>query len=82
MPLVELQRMICLNGINHVVPLSVSSFVVIVMNNYLLIILFDSKSSTYLELTNFMVVRFLLGNSPASEFDMQTFQNTLSVPSS
>jgi len=28
------------------------------------------------------VVRFLLGNSPASEFYMPTFQNTLSVPSS
>ena len=28
------------------------------------------------------VVRFLLGNSPASEFYMSTFQNTLSVPSS
>jgi hypothetical protein len=25
---------------------------------------------------------FLLGNSPASEFYMQTFRNTLSVPSS
>jgi len=28
------------------------------------------------------VVRFLLGNSPASEFYMPTFRNTLSVPSS
>jgi hypothetical protein len=28
------------------------------------------------------VVCFLLGNSPASEFYMPTFQNTLSVPSS
>jgi hypothetical protein len=27
-------------------------------------------------------VRFLLGNSPASEFYMPTFRNTLSVPSS
>jgi len=27
-------------------------------------------------------VCFLLGNSPASEFYMPTFQNTLSVPSS
>ena len=29
-----------------------------------------------------IVVRFLLGNSPVSEFYMPTFQNTLSVPSS
>jgi len=28
------------------------------------------------------VVCFLLGNSPASEFYMPTFRNTLSVPSS
>ena len=28
------------------------------------------------------VVYFLLGNSPASEFSMPTFRNTLSVPSS
>jgi len=28
------------------------------------------------------VVRFLLGNSPASEFYMPTFRNTLCVPSS
>jgi len=28
------------------------------------------------------VVSFLLGNSPASEFYMPTFRNTLSVPSS
>jgi gamma-glutamylcysteine synthetase len=28
------------------------------------------------------VVCFLLGNSPASEFYMSTFRNTLSVPSS
>ena len=28
------------------------------------------------------VVYFLLGNSPASEFYMPTFRNTLSVPSS
>jgi len=28
------------------------------------------------------VVCFLLGNSPASEFYMLTFRNTLSVPSS
>ena len=28
------------------------------------------------------VVGFLLGNSPASEFYMLTFRNTLSVPSS
>jgi hypothetical protein len=54
MPLVELQRIIGLNGINHVTSVSVSSFTVIVMNNYLLMILFDSKSSTYLELSNFM----------------------------
>jgi len=30
----------------------------------------------------FHVVCFLLGNSPASEFYMPTFRNTLSVPSS
>jgi hypothetical protein len=29
-----------------------------------------------------VVVCFLLGNSPASEFYMPTFRNTLSVPSS
>jgi hypothetical protein len=29
-----------------------------------------------------MIVCFLLGNSPASEFYMPTFRNTLSVPSS
>jgi len=28
-----------------------------------------------------VVICFLLGNSPASEFYMTTFQNTLSVPS-
>ena len=28
------------------------------------------------------IVCFLLGNSPASEFYMPTFRNTLSVPSS
>lgn len=54
MPLAELQCMIGLTGIIHVVSESVSSFAVIVMNNYLFMILFDSKSSTYLELTNFM----------------------------
>jgi hypothetical protein len=31
---------------------------------------------------NVIVVCFLLGNSPASEFYMPTFRNTLSVPSS
>ena len=30
----------------------------------------------------FLVVRFLLGNSPASELYMPTFRNTLSIPSS
>jgi len=30
----------------------------------------------------YVVVCFLLGNSPASEFYMPTFRNTLSVPSS
>jgi len=55
MPLAELQRMTGLNAINHVVLVSVSSLAVIVMNNYLHMILFDSKSSTYLEFTNFMV---------------------------
>jgi len=35
------------------------------------------------EVTNsWCVVCFLLGNSPASEFYMPTFRNTLSVPSS
>ena len=33
-------------------------------------------------MTNTLVVRFLLGSSPASEFYMPTFRNTLSVPSS
>jgi len=55
MPLIELQRMIGLNGINHVTSVSVSSFAVIVTNIYLLMILSGSKSSTYLELSNFMV---------------------------
>jgi hypothetical protein len=55
MPLAELQRMIDLNAINHVVLVSVSSLALIVMNNYLLMILFDSKSSSHLELINFMV---------------------------
>jgi len=32
--------------------------------------------------TNNKVVCFLLGNSPASEFYIPTFRNTLSVPSS
>ena len=40
----------------------------------------------YLFISNFCrvlnVVCCLLGNSPASEFYMQTFRNTLSVPSS
>ena len=31
---------------------------------------------------SFIVVCFLLGNSPASEFCMPTFRNTLSVPTS
>ena len=30
----------------------------------------------------FSIVCFLLGNSPASQFYMPTFRNTLSVPSS
>ena len=38
MPLVELQRMIGVNGINHVASVSVSSFAVIVVNNCLLMI--------------------------------------------
>jgi len=36
--------------------------------------------SNFLRVLN--VVYFLLGNSPASEFYMPTFRNTLSVPSS
>jgi len=35
----------------------------------------------FLEIKLFVVVCFLLGNSPASEFYIPTFQNTLSVPS-
>jgi len=35
-----------------------------------------------LTLNHIIVVCFLLGNSPASEFYMLMFQNTLSVPSS
>jgi len=34
------------------------------------------------EHTNYYLVYFLLGNSPASEFYIPTFRNTLSVPSS
>jgi hypothetical protein len=53
-----------------------------------------SRVSTQLQLTEYIiflnsnfrrvlyVVCFLLGNSPASEFYMLTFRNTLSVPSS
>jgi hypothetical protein len=36
----------------------------------------------HIMLNNIFVVRFLLGNSPVSEFYMPTFRNTLSVPSS
>ena len=42
----------------------------------------DEFRNRYLPNTNIDVVCFLLGNSPASEFYMPTFRNTLSVPSS
>jgi hypothetical protein len=45
-----------------------------------------TKKGPFIHITNLnnfeIVVRFLLGNSPASEFYMPTFRNALSVPSS
>jgi hypothetical protein len=40
------------------------------------------KQNIYVQYFCSVVVCFLLGNSPASEFYMPTFRNTLSVPSS
>ena len=54
-------------------PPSVSIFVNCVRNNELLLI------SNFRSVLN--VVFFLLGNSPTYEFYMQTFRNTLTVPS-
>jgi hypothetical protein len=48
-------------------------------------IVIHSMKNVQISISNFRrvlyVVRFLLGNSPASEFYMSTFRNTLSVPS-
>ena len=41
----------------------------------------DEGTTIHQSIGNY-VLRFLLGNSPASEFYMPTFRNTLSVPSS
>ena len=53
--------------------------------NYEIQIVCVNKTHVFL-ISNFRrvlyVVCFLLGNSPASEFYMSTFRNTLSVPSS
>jgi hypothetical protein len=42
----------------------------------------DWNPLCFVHVVYFCVVCFLLGNSPASEFYMPTFRNTLSVPSS
>ena len=57
--------------------MSVVDFVVVVVQVIVVVVFLISNFCHVLN-----VVCFLLGNSPASEFYMLTFRNTLSVPSS
>ena len=52
--------------------------------SHLVIKLLTPKLMQFLPLSNdhYHVVRFLLGNSPASDFQKPTFRNPLSVPPS